>query len=487
MTMSLLRRSLFFWLILLALVVLGGAIAYVGFLREEPAPYFASDEDHFLFGSIGTEAQDGIPYWIWLVLPRVFPEHLPGPGGYASLGLLAKDAHEMPVGLTKVTIGYPRVGINCALCHTTRVRTRPDESPSIVAAGPSNTTAAQGYLRFLFACASDPRFTAGTILHEISKNYRLSLVDRLIYRFVLVPRTRRALLRLQADDSWMARNPDWGRGRVDLLNPVKFRVLGQPIDRTIGTSDTMPLWDLKQHPAAYQWDGLDANLQEVVLSSAVAAGTTPAWLDRDFAKWSRTRPEEMSSLRRIESYISNLQPPKYPFAVDTQLAAAGSSVFQTVCASCHAAGGARAGAVIPVAEVGTDRHRLDAWTPASAAAFNAYGQGHPWKFSGFRTTNGYVAAPLEGLWLRGPYLHNGSVPTLVDLLEPPSARPARFWRGYDVYDAVRVGFVSTGPEAERAGTFFDAAQPGNGNGGHLYGTSLSPADKRALLEYLKTL
>ena len=49
--------------------------------------YFASDEDHFLFGSIGTEASEGVPYWIWLVLPRIFPDLLPGPGGYASLGI----------------------------------------------------------------------------------------------------------------------------------------------------------------------------------------------------------------------------------------------------------------------------------------------------------------------------------------------------------------------------------------------------------------
>ena len=62
--------------------------------------------------------------------------------------------------------------------------------------------------------------------------------------------------------------------------------------------------------------------------------------------------------------------------------------------------------------------------------------------------------PLAGLWLRGPFLHNGSVPSLADLLEPVGARPKQFWRGYDVYDPVRVGFVTTGPEAQREGTFW---------------------------------
>jgi hypothetical protein len=62
-----------------------------------------------------------------------------------------------------------------------------------------------------------------------------------------------------------------------------------------------------------------------------------------------------------------------------------------------------------------------------------------------------------------------------------------FWRGYDVYDPGRVGFVSTGPDAERAGTLYDTSRQGNSNAGHLYGTALSPQDKRALIEYLKTL
>ncbi len=98
-----------------------------------------------------------------------------------------------------------------------------------------------------------------------------------------------------------------------------------------------------------------------------------------------------------------------------------------------------------------------------------------------------MSVPLDGLWLRAPYLHNGSVPSLTDLLEPAAQRPTRFWRGYDVYDPVRVGFVTSGPEAERLGTFFDITRPGNSNDGHPYGTDLSPADKRALIEYLKTL
>lgn len=488
MTILRVRRHHVLLVLFLVIAVIGGVVTYVKFFREEPAPFFASDEDHFLFGSVGTEEQQGIPYWIWLVLPRVFPEHLPGPGGYASIGMLSKDGHEMPIGLSKVTIGFPRVAINCAMCHTASVRVRPDDPPMIVAAAPSHQTAPQMYLRFLFACASDPRFTADTLLAEIAKNYTLSPLDRLLYRFVIIPQTRKALLRLRDSDSWMQRNPEWGRGRIDPFNPVKFGILKQPVDVTIGNSDMVPLWNLRQHQGyAYHWDGLNANLQEVVLSSALGDGATLKWVDRDFARWNNTRPEEMSSLRRVQNYISNVQPPKYPFAIDDGLAAAGAAIYNRSCASCHAIGGTRTGTVIPVAEVGTDRHRLDMWTPSSATAYNAYGDGHAWKFSGFRTTGGYVSVPLEGLWLRAPYLHNGSVPSLAALLEPTDRRPTRFWRGYDVYDPIGVGFVTSGPDAERKGTFFDVSQPGNSNAGHLYGTDLSPDDKRALVEYMKTL
>jgi hypothetical protein len=117
---------------------------------------------------------------------------------------------------------------------------------------------------------------------------------------------------------------------------------------------------------------------------------------------------------------------------------------------------------------------------------NKIGEGQPWRFRHFRKTNGYANMPLDGLWLRAPYLHNGSVPTLRALLFPEE-RLTAFYRGYDVYDWKHVGFVVSGPEAEREGVLFDTRQRGNGNGGHLYGTTRSRDEKEALLEYLKTL
>jgi mono/diheme cytochrome c family protein len=481
------RRFATIGAVVAVLVIAGGVFIYDHFFRTKPPPFFASDEDHFLFGSIGTEETDGIPYWIWLVLPRLFPEYLPAPGGYASLGMLAKDGHEMPVGLSKVTIGFERVGINCAICHTGSYRLHAGEPPTIVATAPAHQMAPQLYVRFLVACASDPRFTADNIMAEIAKNYSLPPSDRMVYRMI-IPFTRRAILRLKDQDAWMNDRPDWGKGRIDPFNPVKFRTLRQPVDATIGNSDMPPVWNLNAHAGyVYHWDGLNTNLQEVVLSSAIGDGATTKWVDRDYSRWNDTDPHAMSSLRRIQNYIGTVKPPVYPLPIDSTLAAAGASVFQGACASCHAFGGARTGTLIDATEVGTDPHRLAMWTPASAAAYNAYGNAHPWNFSHFRSTKGYASVPLDGLWLRAPYLHNGSVPSLADLLEPVDRRPRLFWRGYDVFDGTRVGFESMSVEAKRIGTPFDVTKPGNSNAGHTYGTMLSPDQKRALLEYLKSL
>jgi hypothetical protein len=161
-------------------------------------------------------------------------------------------------------------------------------------------------------------------------------------------------------------------------------------------------------------------------------------------------------------------------------------VYGTACASCHDIGGSQVGQVTPLAEVGTDPERLRSFSADLAMRMNTLGEGYPWKFSHFRKTEGYANMPLDGLWLRAPYLHNGSIPTLRALLFPET-RPAEFYRAYDVYDWVDVGFVSSGPDAQREGVRFDTKEKGNANTGHTYGQDL-PADQREdLLEYLKTL
>ncbi len=460
----------------LALVVALGVAAAGGaggiMAQGEPT----SLDEHFKYGSVGIEPEEGIPYWIWQVLPRMFPEKLPGPGGYGSLGMIWEPGRELPIGFSKKDVlGSTRVAVNCAFCHTATYRSAPGATRVIVPGGATTIVAPQAFSRFLEAAAADPRFNASDMLTEIAKIGKLSWTESLAYRTVLIPGTRRGLRRHKEEFAWMDGRPNWGRGRIDPLNPFKYRQLRQPIDQTIGNSDMTPLWSLGLRDGrALHWDGLNPSFQEVLVSSGIGNGASVKSVD-------------LPSLERVGAWIRQLQPPRYPFPVDQTLAVRGAAVFETECAACHGPAGARMGEVIPVEEVGTDRHRVDTWTAASAAAFNAYATGRPWQFKGFRKTNGYVAMPLPGVWLNAPYLHNGAVPTLADLLEPVERRPTSFRRGYDVYDPTRVGFVSHGPDAERDGEGFDTALPGNSKAGHGYGTALAPEQKQALVEYLKTL
>jgi len=97
----------------------------------------------------------------------------------------------------------------------------------------------------------------------------------------------------------------------------------------------------------------------------------------------------------------------------------------------------------------------------------------------------YAARPLDGVWAAAPYLHNGSVPTLYDLLLPPAQRPKTFALGAREYDPVKLGFVVI-TACDQQDCLVDTTRTGDGNGGHLWGTDLSEADRMALLEFLKT-
>jgi cytochrome c peroxidase len=189
----------------------------------------------------------------------------------------------------------------------------------------------------------------------------------------------------------------------------------------------------------------------------------------------------------LHAYLSELPPPSYPFPIDADKAAAGKTLFDAHCARCHAS--ELTGRPLPLAEVGTDRGRLDSWNKGAAIKANQVVKEMGLERRGLveEDLQGYVAAFLDGIWLKAPYLHNGSVPTLRDLLEPAARRPQVFWRGYDVYDQRRVGFVTDTPEARRVGTRLDTTSKAGSNQGHEFGTGLSAAEKETLLEYLKTL
>jgi mono/diheme cytochrome c family protein len=414
-------------------------------------------------------------------MPRVFPEYLPGQGGYASFGAVYEPGEELPVGFSKKIVGFPRVALNCALCHTGTVRASKHENPTIYLAAPSNRFDTQRYLKFLTDCAADPRFSADRLLAEISYLVDLPWIDQQLYRYIIIPQTRKALLAQKAQSAWMYDPAHagalWGPGRIDPFNPVKFGMLGMKPDATIGNSDMMPIWHLDARKGkSLHWDGLQGSIHETVISSSLGDGAKP-----------KTLP--LARLARLEGWLRTLPPPAYPFPIDAALKKKGEQVYAAGCARCHQAGVGRTGDVIPLSEMElqTDRHRLDMWTAEARDRYNHYADGSGGTFHDFRKTDGYQAVPLDGTWLRAPYLHNGSVPTLADLLEVPDKRPTVFYRGFDVYDPLKVGFVSDGPSAQRAAWKYDTKGPGNDNCGHLYGTDLPPDDKKALIEYLKSL
>ncbi|MEX2571702.1 MAG: c-type cytochrome [Gemmatimonadota bacterium] len=475
------RRRLIGGLLVLVVLVAGGA--WNSLFRVVPVEY-ADDVENFKHGTIGIEESAGIPYWVWLVLPRVFPEHLPGPGGYTSLGMVWEEGSELPVGFSKMEVGFPRVGANCSFCHTGTYRTAPDAPRQVVPGGPSTTADTQGYLRFLIAAANDPRFTADNLMPEIEYLVRLSPAERSLYRNVLIPQTRRGILETARDYAWMEAQPRWGPGRIDPFNPVKVGVLRRPIDGTIGNSDMMPIWSLDERDGSdLHWDGLNGSIREVVLSSALGDGTSRSVLD-------------LATMERLEDWLRTLRPPAYPFPIAAALAEEGRSVYQQNCTGCHGEPGNWAGRMVPVAAAGesegleriaTDPYRVRMWDQASAETYNRYASGYDWKFEGFQDQDAYAAVPLTGIWLRAPYLHNGSVPTLWHLFRPEE-RPERFYRGYDVFDPLQVGFrYDVAEEGVRQFFLYDTALPGNSNAGHAYGSALPEEEKVALVEYLKTL
>src|SRR5947207_13087025 len=190
------RRVLWtFAIVLVILIALGALFTWQKFFRQEKE-VFANEEEHFKYGSLGAEGDRGIPYYLWLVLPRVFPDLVPGAGGYKSLGVVWEEGHEIPVGFSKKVVGFARITNNCAVCHTATYRLREDEVPHVVVAGPGHTNNVQGMLRFLFKAAHDQRVNSDIIIHKISfisaNNYGnggLSFIDRQIYHYLLIPFT----------------------------------------------------------------------------------------------------------------------------------------------------------------------------------------------------------------------------------------------------------------------------------------------------------
>ena len=293
-----------------------------------------------------------------------------------------------------------------------------------------------------------------------------------------------------------------GWGRVDAFGVARNSIYPQ---------DTVPL----TAPVSYPWlwgfgqqtwfhyDGNTNSFMQRNLGEAIGVGAV-----YDSARLISTL--NPVNIHRLETLGRQIRPPAWPEQVlgriDRAKAARGQALYAANCAKCHEGPGDSL-MFAPDAE-GTDANRLtnfarpmsdgrhftdwaatflaglekNAYTtfkvPADSQA--AWSGPHP---SVWRTTSRWGSRPMAGVWATAPYLHNNSVPTLYDLLQSPAQRPVTFPMGQREYDPQKVGLSTTvkGPAT------FDTRVSGNRNTGHEYGTNLTPDEKAALLEYLKTM
>ncbi|MFY0565082.1 di-heme-cytochrome C peroxidase [Archangium lansingense] len=291
-----------------------------------------------------------------------------------------------------------------------------------------------------------------------------------------------------------------GPGRVDAFGVARGVLFGPQVAGVLDAPVSYPcLWEFQTSPWLH-WDGNTNSIMERNIGQALGMG---AVVDRRTFE-SSVLPRNLAELERLSR---NLVSPRWPEDVFGALDAArierGSGLFAQNCQGCH-----EKPDVIPLEVIGTDGNRARSFAsmvgdlefPAAlqdvlsrvkqrAYAREALSQAEISPLEPgvvyWRAPLGYVSRPLAGIWASPPYLHNGSVPTLWDLLQPVARRPARFPLGQHEYDPEKVGYVTE--VSGKARFTFDVSMPGNGNEGHEYGTRLSDEEKRALIEYLKSL
>jgi hypothetical protein len=499
-------------------LVLAGGWAYWRFSRDRAEAFWDDPVEHFKYGSTGGDRLAGLPVGVWNALPELCREYLPGEG-WQSLGFIYEDGMDRPIGTSeRHHLGFDRVFLNCATCHAGTWRASPDDERTIVVGMPANRLDLAGFAEFLSRCALDERFNPWQVVEAAERTgAEYSRLDRWLL-YGSVPGIREAIVTARYRFRFLNMQPTAGPGRFDTWNPAKallnWKFEDLPERERVGINDFPSIWlQAPREGMRLHWDGNNDSVDERNRSAAFGSAAVPATMDREsvafIADWLRDGAE----------------PPPWPFEIDRDEAERGRVLYGRYCASCHGVSGrdftgAKVGTVEPIEHIRTDPCRLDNYTYELAAdQGNLYAAFPDERFRHFRKTHGYANAPLDGIWLRGPYLHNGSVPTVRDLLDPAESRPALFWRGNDVVDRDKLGFVAD--LAEQNGERFfryetrcidDPANgvvcaaeinpenkhddnkcalskwAGNSNRGHdgpAYGTHLPAADKDAIVEYLK--
>lgn len=247
-------------------------------------------------------------------------------------------------------------------------------------------------------------------------------------------------------------------------------------------SDTPPWWHIqKKHGLYYNAVGR-GDMSKLLMQICVVG----VW-DSEHAQHIEQKFPD------VLAYLMTIEPPPYPNEIDANLASTGKELFLENCSSCHGTYDQEEtypNRIIPTQEVGTDPALAQSyiqtpgflnWLQESWFAQEP----HPAEFV---AVDGYLAPPLDGIWATAPYLHNASVPNLESLLHS-SSRPTYWKRDFSdsTYDHVRVGWPFTEESGPIDTNTYNTTRNGYGNQGHTYGDILSSEERKALIEYLKTL
>jgi mono/diheme cytochrome c family protein len=301
---------------------------------------------------------------------------------------------------------------------------------------------------------------------------------------------------------------EWGPGRVDAFGSARAFLFEKAYLPEAAVSYPY-LWNFERVPWLH-YDGNTTSVMERNMGQALGVGAVT-----DDSSRSSLRPV---NLDRLEQLAGKITPPRWPEQllgkIDQDKVKRGAVHFKEHCANCHIAfepGKDARDLLFDVKTVGTDPKRAETFaqkltegpfkgkfffeaihdtmakirdrsyednqiTPAQQKAF-AKGRPNDW-----RGTGKYAARPLVAIWATAPYLHNGSVPTLDDLLKPAKDRPPTFYVGSREYDPEKLGYVTHMPGQKDN---FDTSTVGNRNIGHEYGTDLTIEQRQELLEYLK--
>ncbi len=345
-----------------------------------------------------------------------------------------------------------------------------------------------------------PPVETGALEHLGPEDQREAALERTFADFVNAAR----LLKARAEFLFhlaMGRNLDStppGYGRVDAFGGARnllFPAEARPLTAPIGYPH---LWDIGR-TSWYHWDGSTNSLLERNVGQALGLGAV-------FDRRTFVSTVNVANIQELERLAGRITPPAWPAAFGVPEAtrvARGGELFRTRCATCHAdpaAGQPLGDSLFELSEIGTDERRaLNFALPVGTTEFDAAiapaleriiraAGGTPRDGDVWRVTRKYAGRPLVAVWATAPYLHNGSVPTIDDLLRPAAERPASFPVCNREYDPVKLGLA--GGDGDPS-CVFDTTQPGNGNGGHTgraYGTEsdLSDEDRAALLDFLKS-